>query len=132
VNNVESPYWINRTESFEPSYVISDFKIETCEKPFLLSTRRQTTVILERSEESATQVMPFFRWKWLRMQGRSFAALEDDGCYLAMDNAGEVFRKSQFGFRNEDPHDHSEFRIPNSAIAVMQSKRFLPDWINPV
>jgi len=58
-------------------------RIESFEKPILSSTRRQTTVILERSEESAWHVMPFFRWKKLRMQGRSFAALEDDERFLA-------------------------------------------------
>ena len=62
----------------------------------LLPTQKMS-VLLERSEESAWQMMTFFRWKWLLMQDRSFVALEDDGCFLAMNNAGEVFRRSESG-----------------------------------
>ncbi len=74
---------------------IAEFGMKAFEKPNLLSTRKQTPVFLERSEESATHVRFFFHWKRLRMQGRSFAALEDDGYFLAMNKAGEVFRRSQ-------------------------------------
>ena len=38
------------------------------------------------------------------MQNRSFASLEDDGRLLAMNDAGEVIRRS-----------HSAFRIPQSS-----------------
>ena len=77
--------------------------IEAFEKPILSSMRRRAHVIPERSEESAWHVMSSLRWKRPHTQGRSFAPLEDDGCFVAMNEAGEVFRRS-----------HSEFRIPQS------------------
>jgi len=43
------------------------FLDEAFEKPNLLSTRRRANVFLERSEESAWHVMPFFSWKRLGM-----------------------------------------------------------------
>ena len=43
------------------------------------------------------------------MQDRSFAALEDDGWFLAMNEAGEVFRRSQFRLK-------TRMFIPQSAI----------------
>ena len=59
-------------------FFLKDFGFETFEKPDLSSTRRQIPVLLERSEKSAEHVRPFFGWKKSCMQGRSFAALEDD------------------------------------------------------
>jgi len=54
------------------------------------------------------------------MQGRSFAALEDDECLLAMNDAGEVFRRSHFGMK-------TRMFIPNSEIRIPQSLSFSPD-----
>jgi len=46
------------------------------------------------------------------MENRSFATLEDDKYFFAMNGANEVFRRSQFW--NEAPHQHSEIRNPKS------------------
>jgi len=54
------------------------------------------------------------------MQGRSFAALEDDGCFPLVNEAGEVFRRSHFGMK-------TRVFIPNSEIRIPQSLSFSPD-----
>jgi len=74
------------------------FWIEAFEKSSLSSTRRQIPVILERSEESDADARPFFGWKRLGMKRRSFAALKDDECFLAVNKAGEVSRRPLFAF----------------------------------
>jgi len=57
------------------------------------------------------------------MQGRTFAALEDDGWFLAMNDAGEVFRRSQFRLK-------TRIIIPQSAIRNPQSAIRNPQWLS--